>query len=136
MVLSPLKLGASLIKVFLFHKQNTCGNSLYIVTMCIFVTPFPIYGSACTGTILKCHPQNKETMLSTTLGFPICRRVTDHCSILVLKTIGFSQEFLAPWVHWPFLHFGAGDHGLFPRFAGMTSSQVVKNSEISGIYTT
>ena len=101
MVLSPLKLGASLIKVFLFHKQNTCGNSLYIVTMYIFVTSFPIYGSTCRDTILKWNPQNKETMLSTTLGFPICRRVR------------------------PLFYFGSEDHRFFLRVSGTMSSLTI-----------
>ena len=57
---------------------------------------FPIYGLACTDTTLKCHPKNKETVLPTALGFPIGKRVTDHCSILVLETVGFSKELLPP----------------------------------------
>ena len=43
---------------------------------------------------LKCQPQNIETMLSTALGFPIGKRVTDHCSILAPEAIGFSQDLL------------------------------------------
>ena len=42
------------------------------------------------------HPQNKEVMLSTALRFPIGKRVTEHCSILVLEAVVFSQELLAP----------------------------------------
>ena len=44
----------------------------------------------------KCQPQNKKTVLSTAFGFPIGKRVTDHCSILVLEFVGFSQEWLPP----------------------------------------
>ena len=44
----------------------------------------------------KCQPHNKEAMLSTALGFPIDKRVTDHCSILVPKADGFPQELLPP----------------------------------------
>ena len=39
-------------------------------------------------------PQNIEAMLPTALGSPIGKRVTDHCSILVPQTVGFSQELL------------------------------------------
>ena len=46
--------------------------------------------------LLKCQPQDIETMLSTALGFPIGKRVTDHCSILAPEAIGFSQELLQP----------------------------------------
>ena len=35
-------------------------------------------------------------MFSTTLGFPKGKRATDHCSILALKAMGFSQELLQP----------------------------------------
>ena len=46
--------------------------------------------------LLKCQPQNIEAILSTALGFIIGKRVTDHCSILVPETVGFSQELLPP----------------------------------------
>ena len=39
----------------------------------------------------KCQPQNKQTILSTALGFPIGKRVTDYCPILVSEAVGFSQ---------------------------------------------
>ena len=42
----------------------------------------------------KFQPQNKEAMLSTVLGSPLGERVTDRCSLLVLDTVGFSQELL------------------------------------------
>ena len=44
----------------------------------------------------KCQPQNKKAMLSTALGFPIGKRVTDHYSILVPEAVGLSQELLPP----------------------------------------
>ena len=69
---------------------------LYIVTLYIFVASFPIYGLACARSTLKCQPQNKEAMLSTALGFPVGKRVTDHCSNLVLEDVGFSKELLPP----------------------------------------
>ena len=37
-------------------------------------------------------------MLYTALGFPIGKRVTDHCSVLVPKSVGYSQELLLPRV--------------------------------------
>ena len=43
-----------------------------------------------------CQPQNKETMLSTALAFPVGKRVIDHCSILVPEAVDFSQELLPP----------------------------------------
>ena len=46
--------------------------------------------------LLKCQPENIETMLPTVLGFPIGKRVTDHCSNLTPEAIGFSQELLLP----------------------------------------
>ena len=46
----------------------------------------------------KCQPQNKEAMLSTVLSFPIGKRITDHCPVLVVEAAGFSQELLPPWV--------------------------------------
>ena len=44
----------------------------------------------------QCQPQKKEVMLSTALGFPIGKKVTDHCSNLVPETVGFPQELLPP----------------------------------------
>ena len=35
-------------------------------------------------------------MLSTALGFPTGKRVTDYCSILVPEAVGFPQELLPP----------------------------------------
>ena len=46
---------------------------------------------------LKCQHQNKEAILSATLGLPIGKIVTDYCSMLVLEAVGFSQELLPPW---------------------------------------
>ena len=44
----------------------------------------------------KCQLQHKEAMLFTALGFPIGKKVTDHCFILVLEAVGFPQELLSP----------------------------------------
>ena len=44
----------------------------------------------------KCQSEKKEAMLSTALCFPIDKRVTDHCFILVPEALGFSQELLPP----------------------------------------
>ena len=46
---------------------------------------------------LKCQHQNKEAILSATLGLPIGKIVTDYCSMLVLEAVGVSQELLPPW---------------------------------------
>ena len=46
--------------------------------------------------LLKCQPQNIETMLSIALGFPIGKRVIDHRSIWAPEAIGFPQELLPP----------------------------------------
>ena len=46
----------------------------------------------------KCQSQNKKAMLSTAFGFPIRKRVTNHCSILVPGAVGFSKELLPPCV--------------------------------------
>ena len=40
------------------------------------------------------QPQHYETMLSTALGFPKDKRVTDHYSILEPEAVGFSQGML------------------------------------------
>ena len=70
---------------------------LYIVTLYIFLFPsFPITVQHTQTLLLKCQPQNIEAMLPTALGFPIGKRVTDHCTILVPKAVGFSQELLPP----------------------------------------
>ena len=70
---------------------------LYIVTLyIIFFASLPITAQHTQALLLKCQPQNIETMLSTALGFPIGKRVTDHCSILAPEAIGFSQELLQP----------------------------------------
>ena len=61
-----------------------------------FVASFPITAQHAQTLLFKCQPQNMETMLSTALGFPIGKRVTDHCSILAPEAIGFSQELLPP----------------------------------------
>ena len=42
----------------------------------------------------KCKPQNEEAMSSTALGFPISKRVTEHCSISAREAVGFSKELL------------------------------------------
>ena len=44
----------------------------------------------------ECQSQKKEAILSSALCFPIGKRVTDHCSILVPEAVGFSQELLPP----------------------------------------
>ena len=58
--------------------------------MHIFVAPFLIYGMC--RYYIQCQPQNKEVMLPTALGFPIGKRVTDHCSILVPEAVSFPQK--------------------------------------------
>ena len=70
---------------------------LYIVTLYNFRCITSDYGSGYADTTLKCQPQNKETMMSTTLGFPIGKRVSDHWSILVPEAVGFSKELLPPF---------------------------------------
>ena len=40
------------------------------------------------------QPQHYETMLSTALGFPKDKRITDHYSILEPEAVGFSQGIL------------------------------------------
>ena len=69
---------------------------LYIVKLYVFVASFPITAQHTQRLLSKCQPQNIETMLSTALGFPIGKRVTDHCSILAPEAIGFFQELLPP----------------------------------------
>ena len=44
--------------------------------------------------ILKCEPLHKVGIFSTSLSFPQGTRITDHYSVVALKTIGFSQELL------------------------------------------
>ena len=46
--------------------------------------------------ISKYHPQNKEAMFSSALGFPKGKIVADHCSILLPEAVGFSQDLLSP----------------------------------------
>ena len=41
---------------------------------------------------------SQEVILSTALGFPISKRITDLCSILVREAVVFSQELLPPCV--------------------------------------
>ena len=61
-----------------------------------FVASFPITAQHMQILLFKCQPQNIEAMLPRALGFPIGKRVTDHCPILVLEAVGFSQELLPP----------------------------------------
>ena len=61
-------------------------------------TSFPITAQHTQLLLLKCQPQNKQTMFSTALGFSIEKRVTDHCSILVSEAVGFYQTLLQPLV--------------------------------------
>ena len=61
-----------------------------------FFTLIPIYSSVYAGTFLKCQHQNKEAILSATLGLPIGKIVTDYCSMLVLEAVCFSQELYPP----------------------------------------
>ena len=67
---------------------------LYIVTLYVCGCITPDYGSAYTDTTLKMSTSEQETMLSTGLGFPIGKRVTDHYSIFVPEAVGFFQELL------------------------------------------
>ena len=69
---------------------------LYIVTLYNFCCIIPGYGSMYADTTIKTSTSEQETMLSSALGFPISKRVTDHCSILVPEAVGFSQELLPP----------------------------------------
>ena len=69
---------------------------LYIVTLYNFCCITPDYGSMYADTTIKTSNSEQETMLSTALGFPTGKRVTDHCSILVPEAVGFSQELLPP----------------------------------------
>ena len=62
----------------------------------IFVASFPITARHTQTLLLKCQPENIETMLFTAVGFPTGKRVTGHCSILVLEAVGFPQELLPP----------------------------------------
>ena len=69
---------------------------LYIVTLYNFCCVTPDYSSTYAGTTIKMSNSEQETMLSTALGFPTRKKVTDHCSILVPEAVGFSQELLPP----------------------------------------
>ena len=66
---------------------------LYIVTLYMIL----LHHSRLRLSIRSHYSKNDmETMLSTALGFPIHKRVADHCSILTLEAIGFSQVLLPP----------------------------------------
>ena len=65
-------------------------SALYIFTL------YKILLQHTQTLLLKCQPQNIDTVLSTTLGFRIGKKVTDHCSILAPEVIDFSQELLPP----------------------------------------
>ena len=69
---------------------------LYIVTLYNFCCIPPDYGSTYADTIIKTSTSEQETMLSTGLGFPVGKKVTDHCFILVPEAVGFSQALLPP----------------------------------------
>ena len=70
---------------------------LYFVTLYMFLfASFPIRFQHKQTLPLKCQPQNIEAMLSTTLGFPVGKRIIDHCPILVPEAVGFSQELQPP----------------------------------------
>ena len=70
--------------------------AFYILLIYVFVASFLITSQYTQILLLKYQLQNIEAMLSTALGFPVGKRVTDHCSILVPEAAGFSQEFLPP----------------------------------------
>ena len=69
---------------------------IYCYIVYNFVALFPVTAQHTRTLLLKCQPQNIETLLSTALGFPIGKRVTDHCSNSAPEFIGFSQELLSP----------------------------------------
>ena len=73
--------------------------AFYILSHCIYLlhhSRFMVWHAQALHS--KFQPQNKEVMLSTALGFPIDKRVTDHSFILVAEGVGFSQELLPSWV--------------------------------------
>ena len=69
---------------------------LYIVTLYTFCCITPDYSSTYTDTTIITSTSEKETMLSTALGFPTGKRVNDHSSILVPEAVGFPQDLLPP----------------------------------------
>ena len=72
-----------------------CLLAFYILSYCIYLLHHSQFMTRHALALhSKCQPQSKEAMLPTALGFPIGKRVTDHCSILVPKAVGFSQELL------------------------------------------
>ena len=71
--------------------------AFYILSHCIFLLHHSRFMARRAHALhSKYQPQNKEAMLSTALGFPVGKRVTDHCSILVPEAVGFPQELLPP----------------------------------------
>ena len=69
---------------------------MYYYIAYIFVASFLTTVKHTQTLLLKYQPQNKKGMFSTAPGFPIGKRVTDYCSILVPEAAGFSQELLPP----------------------------------------
>ena len=68
--------------------------AFYILSHCIFLLHHSRFMARYAQALhSKCQPQNKEVR-TTALGFPIGKRVTDHCPILVPEAVGFSQELL------------------------------------------
>ena len=68
---------------------------IYCYIVYIFGISFPIRTQHTQTLLLKCQPQNTETMLSTLLGFPIGKRAIDHCSILAPEAVGFFPRVTA-----------------------------------------
>ena len=56
----------------------------------------PDYSSAYADSPFKMSIPKHRGHMSIALSFPIDKRVTDHCSILVPEAVGFSQELLPP----------------------------------------
>ena len=64
---------------------------LRVLLHCLFMLHHSLFMVQHVQTLLsKCQSENKEAMLFKALGFRIDE--TDHCSILVLETVGFFQE--------------------------------------------
>ena len=71
--------------------------SLYILSHFIFLLHRSRFLSRhARGLQSEYQPLNKDNFLSTALGFPIAKRITNHCSILLPKAVSFSQELMLP----------------------------------------
>ena len=76
-------------------------SAFYILSHCIFLLHHSRFMARHAQALHSiCQPQNNKVILSIALDFPIGKRVTDHCFILVPEAVGFSHSLTQAVKKW------------------------------------